>query len=99
MQPNLCHVRFLVGCMFSNGATISNLRCRDETEGILWTAATRLCYSARAGIEVSSHDPLQDCIDVLFSRELLLDYLSLSCQKIYTLNQMQLDSLLKSSNG
>ena len=86
MQPNLCYVRMLVGCMFSNGDMISELWCRDETEGILWTAATRLCYSARAGIEVSSHDPLQDCIDVLFSRELLLDYLSFSCQKICTSN-------------
>ena len=36
MQPNLCHVRFLVGYMFSNGATISDLRCRDETESLLW---------------------------------------------------------------
>ena len=86
MQPNLCYVRMLVGCMFSNGDMISELWCRDETEGILWTAATRLCYSARAGIKVSSHDPLQDCIDVLFSCELLLDYLSLSCQKICTSN-------------
>ena len=89
MQPNLCYVRMLVGCMFSNGATISDLWCRDETEGILWTAATRLCCSARAGIEVSSHDPLQNCTDVLFSHELLLGYLSLSCQKIGMLNQMQ----------
>ena len=31
MQPNLCHVRILVGCMFSNGGTISDLWC-DETE-------------------------------------------------------------------
>ena len=86
MQPNLCYERMRVGCMFSNGATISNLRCRDKTEGILWTAATRLCCSARAGIEVSSHDPLQNCTDVLLSRELFLGYLSLSCQEIYMSN-------------
>ena len=36
IQPKLCHVRFLVGCMFSNGATISDLRCRDETKSLLW---------------------------------------------------------------
>ena len=35
-QPNLCHVRILVGCMFSNGATISDLRCHDETKSLLW---------------------------------------------------------------
>jgi len=75
-----------VGCMFSNDATISNLRCRDETEGILWTVATRLCCSARAGIEVSSHDPLQNYTDMLFSHELFLGYLSLSGQEIYMSN-------------
>ena len=36
MQLNLCHMRILVGCMFSNGATISNLWCRDETKSLLW---------------------------------------------------------------
>ena len=36
MQPNLCYVRMLVGCMFSNGDTISDLWCRDETESLLW---------------------------------------------------------------
>ena len=42
MQPNLCHVKILVGCMSSNGATISDLRCRDETESLLW-ARTQGC--------------------------------------------------------
>ena len=45
-------------------------------------AHTRLCCSARAGIGVSSHDPLQNCTDVLFSCELFLGYLSISYQKI-----------------
>ena len=35
-------------------------------------AHTRLCCSAHASIEVSSHDPLPNCTDVLFSRELFL---------------------------
>ena len=72
MQPNLCHVRILVGCMFSNGATISDLRCHDEIEGILWTVATRLCYSARAGIKISNHDPLWNYTDELSSHEFFL---------------------------
>ena len=29
-------MKILVGSMFTNGATISNLRCRDETESPLW---------------------------------------------------------------
>ena len=62
-------------------------------------AHTRLCCSARAGIEVSSHDPLQNYTDMLFSLELFLGYLSLSCQEIYMSNQMQQDSLVKLSNG
>jgi len=36
VQPKFCHVKILLGCMFSNGATISDLRCRDETESLLW---------------------------------------------------------------
>ena len=52
-------------------------------------AHTRLYYSTRAGIEVSSHDPLQNCTDVLFSRELFLGYISVSCQKICMSDQMQ----------
>ena len=47
MQPNLCHVRFLVGYMFSNGATISDLWCRDETESLLW-ARTQGCAARHA---------------------------------------------------
>jgi hypothetical protein len=39
-------------------------------------ADTRLCCSARAGIVVSSHDPLRNNINVLFSCELFLGYLS-----------------------
>ena len=35
-NQKLCHVKILLGCMFSNGATISDLRCRDETESLLW---------------------------------------------------------------
>ena len=35
-NQNLCHVKILVGCMFSNGATISDLRCRDKTKSLLW---------------------------------------------------------------
>ena len=83
MQPNLCHVRILVGCMFNNGAMISDLRCHDEIEGILWTAATKLCCSVGTGIEISNHDPLWNYTDELSSHELFLGYLSLSCQKIY----------------
>ena len=45
-------------------------------------AHTRLCCSAHAGIEVSSYDPLQNYTDVLVSRELFLDYLSISTLKI-----------------
>ena len=48
---------------------------------------TRLCCSARAGIEVSSHDPLQNCTDVLFSHELFLGYLSISNRKILISDQ------------
>ena len=44
-------------------------------------AHTRLCCSARAGIEVSSHDPLQNYTDMLFSLELFLGYLSLSLSR------------------
>ena len=44
-------------------------------------AHTRLCCSARAGIKVSSHDPLQNCTDMLFSLELFLGYLSLSLSR------------------
>jgi hypothetical protein len=29
---NLCHVRFLVGCMFGNGVLIKDRQCHDETE-------------------------------------------------------------------
>ena len=29
-------INFTIGCMFSNGATISDLWCRDETESLLW---------------------------------------------------------------
>jgi hypothetical protein len=29
--PNLRHLKFLIGCMFGNGVTISILWCRDET--------------------------------------------------------------------
>jgi len=43
---------------------------------------TRLCFSARAGIEVSSYDPLLNYTDVLSSRELFLDYLSISTLRI-----------------
>ena len=52
-------------------------------------AHTRLCCSALAGIEVPSHDRLQNYTDVLFSHELFLGYLSLSCQKICMSNQIQ----------
>jgi len=41
-------------------------------------AHTRLCCSTRAGIEVPSHDPLQNCTNVLFSHKHFLGYLSLS---------------------
>ena len=47
MQPNLCYVRMLVGCMFSNGDTISELWCRDETESLLWRA-TQVCATWHA---------------------------------------------------
>ena len=40
-------------------------------------AHTRLCSSTRTGIEVPSHDPLQNFTDVLFSCKLFLGYLSL----------------------
>ena len=47
----------------------------------LWAADAWLCCWVRTGIEVSSHDPLQNCTDVLFSRELFLDYLSISYRR------------------
>jgi hypothetical protein len=30
-QPNLCQLKFLIGCMFGNGVTISILQCRNRT--------------------------------------------------------------------
>ena len=47
MQPNLCHVKILVGCMFSNGATIRDLWCHDETKSLLW-ARTQGCATRHA---------------------------------------------------
>jgi len=47
MQPNLCHVRTLVGCRFNNGATISNIWCHDETESLLWQP-TQGCAAQQA---------------------------------------------------
>jgi hypothetical protein len=52
-------------------------------------ADIKLCCSARAGIEVCSHDPLQNYTNVLFSHEFFLGYLSISNQKVPTLDQMQ----------
>ena len=52
-----------------------------EPRASLWPADTWLCYWVRAGIEVSSHDPLQNCTNVLFSRELFLGYLSISYRR------------------
>jgi len=93
--PNSCHVGFLVGCVFSNCVMIDDWRCHDETEDILWTAATWLCCSARAGIAVSNHDPLQSYTNVLSPRDLLLIYTSMFGKKIYISDQMQSDFLLK----
>jgi hypothetical protein len=81
--PNSWHVRIPHGCWFSNGVTISNLRCHDKTEGLLW-ARTQGCAARHALVSRSaSHDPLWSYTDVLSFRELFLGYLSLSCQKIF----------------
>jgi hypothetical protein len=85
--PKLCRMGFLIVDVSSNFVMIGTLRCHDEIEGILWTTATRLCCSARAGIMVSSHDPLQNNTNVLFSRELFLDCLSISYRKIHISDQ------------
>jgi hypothetical protein len=37
----------------------------------------RLCYSARTGIEVASHDPSWNCTNVLLSRDHFHGYLFL----------------------
>jgi len=52
-----------------------------EPRASLWAADAWLCCWVRAGIEVSSHDPLPNCTDVLFSRELFLGYLSISYRR------------------
>ena len=70
------------GCVISNGVMSSNYSAATEPRASLWPAGTWLCYWVRAGIEVSSHDPLQNCTNVLFSRELFLDYLSISTLRI-----------------
>ena len=69
------------GCVISNGVMSSNYGAATEPRASLWPAGTWLCYWVRAGIEVSSHDPLQNCTNVLFSRELFLGYLSISYRR------------------
>ena len=88
LQPNLCHMKIQVGCMFSNGVMSSNYGATIEPRASLWSAGTWLCCWVHAGIEVVSYDPLQNYTDVLFSHEFFLGYLSLSYLKIYTSNQM-----------
>jgi hypothetical protein len=84
--PNSVHVRIPHGCWFNNGVTISNLRCRDEIEGLLW-ARTQGCAAWHALVSrIASHDPLWSYTNVLSFRELFLGYLSLSCQKIFVLD-------------
>ena len=53
-----CYMGILIGGMLCKGVMVNNWQCRDETEGLLWAIATWLCYLARAGIVVASHDPL-----------------------------------------
>jgi hypothetical protein len=36
IQPNFCHGRFLLDCMFGNGVLVNDWWCRDETESPLW---------------------------------------------------------------
>jgi hypothetical protein len=84
--PNSWHVRIPHGCWFSNGVTISNLRCHDETKGLLW-ARTQGCATRHAQVSrIASHDPLWSYTDVLSFCELFLGYLSLSCLKIFIPN-------------
>jgi hypothetical protein len=52
-----------------------------EPRASLWAADAWLCCWVRAGIKVSSHDPLPNCTDVLFSCELFLGYLSISYRR------------------
>ena len=58
-----------------------------EPRASLWSADTWLCCWVCAGIEVPSHDPLQNYINVLFSCELFLGYLSISNWKILISDQ------------
>jgi hypothetical protein len=87
IRLNSCHVGFLTNDVSDNGVMISTLRCHDETKGILCTIAIRLCCSARAGIEVASHDPLWDKTDVLSSRDPSLGYLPIYYPKTHISDQ------------
>ena len=53
----------MVSWLVTNGATI-------EPRASLWLGGTCLCCWVRAGIEVSSHDPLWNYTDELSSHEL-----------------------------
>ena len=53
----------MVSWLMTNGAAA-------EPRASLWPAGTWLCCWVRAGIEVSSHDPLWNYTNELFSHEL-----------------------------
>jgi hypothetical protein len=53
----------------------------------LWLTDTWLCCWARAGIEIASHGPLWNYIDVFFLVGCFHGYLSLSYQKIHISDQ------------
>ena len=64
------HLKFHFGCVINNGVMSSNYGAMTEPRASLWLAGTWLCCWVRAGIKVSSHDPLWNYTDELFSHGL-----------------------------